>query len=367
MTRALTVLLAAATASAATIEMDSQRGERVFESESCVQCHALNGKGGHVGPDLGRAIDRDFTPASLASTMWNHAPTMWAAMERDNIKRGGLDEHAAADLFAFFYSAHFFDKPGDAGRGKRLFHDRTCDRCHGLTDSPNPAAPPIARWQSLGAPIELTQAMWNHSGAMYAEMQQKKMPWPQLTGQDLSDLLVYFRNLPVSPGRQSILITTAGSQGETLFASKGCKACHDASTLLFRTGLDNRTLTDVAAALWDHAPKMKTPPAHFDTNEMRELLSYVWANQFFSVNGNPDRGKKVFTTKHCAACHDDPSSGAPDLSKRPEALNGATMVSVLWRHGPQMLELMQKKSIKWPRFESSEMSDVIAYLNSRRK
>ena len=148
----------------------------------------------------------------------------------------------------------------------------SCDRCHGLTNSPNSAAPPIASWHALAAPIELTQAMWNHSGGMYAEMQQKKMSWPQLTGQDLSDLLVYLRNLPVTPTKQSIFITTAGSQGEALFASKGCKACHDPSTLLFRTALDNRTLTDVAAALWDHAPRMKTPPAHFETNEMRELL-----------------------------------------------------------------------------------------------
>ena len=65
------------------------------------------------------------------------------------------------------------------------------------------------------------------------------------------------------------------------------------------------------------------------------------------------------------SCHDDPSSGAPDLSKRQESVNGSTMVSVLWRHGPQMLEQMQKKGIKWPRFESNEMSDVIAYLNSK--
>ena len=121
----------------------------------------------------------------------------------------------------------------------------------------------MSKWQSLGDPIELTQAMWNHSGAMYAEMQQKKMSWPQLTSQDLSDLLVYFRNLPGVPARPSTLITTAGSQGEALFASKGCKQCHDASTLLFRTALADRTLTDVAAALWDHAPRMKTPPAAF--------------------------------------------------------------------------------------------------------
>ena len=173
-------------------------------------------------PDLGRSIDRNFTPAALASTMWNHAPTMWATIEKQNLKRSGLDEQAAADLFAYFYSARFFDKPGDAGRGKRLFHDRTCDQCHGLTKSPNPAAPPVATWKSLGDPIELTQAMWNHSGAMHAEIQQKKMAWPQLSSQDLSDLLVYFRNLAGnagSPSRQ--LITTSGSQGEALVQLQG--------------------------------------------------------------------------------------------------------------------------------------------------
>lgn len=367
MTRCLIAFLLVSTASAATIAMDSMRGETVFASESCIQCHAINGKGGHIAPDLGKIIDRNFTPAALASTMWNHAPTMWATIQKQNVKRSALDDQAAADLFAYFYSARFFDKPGDAGRGKHLFHERTCDQCHGITQSPNPAAPPVAAWKSLGHPIELTQAMWNHSGAMYAEIQRKKMSWPQLTSQDLSDLLVYFRNLPGAPPHEATFITTAGSHGQELFNSKGCKACHDSSTLLFRTGLDNRTLTDIAAALWNHAPRMKTPPAHFELSEMRELVSYLWASQFFTVYGNADRGKKVFTGKHCASCHDDPSSGAPDLSKRRESLNGSAMVSVLWRHGPQMLEQMRKKGIKWPRFESNEMADVIAYLNSGRK
>jgi cytochrome c551/c552 len=255
MTRTWLVLLATSALGAATIELDSNRGQKVFESESCVQCHAIAGKGGHIAPDLGRVIDRNFTPAALASTMWNHAPTMWAAMEKQNVKRAGLDDQAAADLFAYFYSVRFFDKPGDAGRGKRLFHEKTCDTCHGLTNSPNPAAPPVSKWQSLDDPIELTQAMWNHSGSMYAEMQQKKMRWPQLSSQDLSDLLVYFRNLPGVSAKQSTLITTAGSQGEALFTSKGCKQCHDSGTLLFRTESVGRTLTDVAAALWITRPE----------------------------------------------------------------------------------------------------------------
>jgi cytochrome c2 len=366
-TKSVLAILAASALSTATIEMDSGRGQRVFESEACVQCHAIDGKGGHVAPDLGRVLNRSFTPAALASTMWNHAPTMWATMAKQSVKRGGLDDQAAADLFAYFYSIRFFDKPGDAGRGKRLFHERTCDRCHGLTDSPDAVAPPVTKWQALAGPIELTQAMWNHSGSMFAAMQKKKMAWPQLSSQDLSDLLVYFRNLPGTHPRQSTLITTAGSQGEALFATKGCKQCHDASTLLLRGALDGQTLTDVAAALWNHTPRMKTPPAHFEVSEMRELLSYLWANQFLSVNGNPQRGKKTFTVKHCASCHDDPSSGAPDLSKRRQPANGSTMVSVLWRHGPEMLEQMNRKKIKWPHFEAGEMSDVISFLNSRRK
>ena len=365
MTKFVLIFVTASALSAASVEMDSNRGQRVFESESCSQCHAIGGQGGHIAPDLSRIIDRSFTPASLAGTMWNHAPAMWSKMTEHSVKRGGLNEQAAADLFAYFYSVHFFDKPGDAGRGKRLFHERKCDTCHGLESSPNAAAPPVAKWGSIGHPIELTQAMWNHSVGMSLEMQKRKMSWPQLSGQDFSDLLVYFRNLPGRTKPEPTLITTSGSQGERLFGSKGCKQCHDSATVLFRNGASNRTLTDVAAAMWNHGPRMKTPPARFDVDEMRELLSYVWANQFFSVSGFPERGKKLFASKHCAACHDDPASGAPALSRPAQPITGSTMVSILWRHGPEMLTRMNQKNIKWPRFENYEMADIIAYLNTR--
>lgn len=372
MTRScLVFLLISSGAFAAGVEMDSSRGQRIFETQGCIQCHAINGKGGHVAPDLGRSLDRSFTPGALASTMWNHAPTMWSTMAKQKVDTNGqrskLDEQAAADLFAYFYSVRFFDKPGDAARGKRIFHERTCDRCHGLTTSPVAAAPPVSRWVSLSDPMDLTQAMWNHAGAMSAEIAQHKMAWPELSTQDLSDLLVYFRNLPSVPSRHEVFITTAGSKGAELFDSKGCKACHDPTTLLLRTGLGGHTLTDVAAAMWNHSPRMKTPPAQFNDGEMRELVSYLWANQFFSVTGNAERGKKDFTAKHCATCHDNPASGAPNLANQSETMNGSTMVSALWRHGPEMLNQMKAKNIRWPRFDSHQMSDLIAFLNSRRK
>ena len=46
---------------------------------------------------------------------------MWSAMRDRNITAGNLDEQGAADLLAYFYSARFFEKPGDAARGKAVF------------------------------------------------------------------------------------------------------------------------------------------------------------------------------------------------------------------------------------------------------
>jgi len=345
---------------AATVGADSGRGERLFTSLSCVQCHSVNGAGGKVAADLGRRIDRNFTPASLASTMWNHAPSMWAAMREREIRAGDLDEQAAADLFAYFYSARFFDKPGDAGRGKRLFSDRACSACHGLTEPVKPGVKAVSQWSALSDSIALTEAMWNHAPNMLAEIKTRHIAWPQLSGQDLSDLLVYLRNLPATRGHAAVFATTAGTNGEAIFKSKGCAACHQAGTSL-GTRIKGQTLTEIAAAMWNHAPRMPAQPAHFESGEMRELLSYLWARQFFEDAGDAGRGKRVFTAKHCATCHGGTSVDAPKLTG---SFTGITMASALWHHGPKMLEKMQSQGVRWPRFDGREMSDLIAYLNS---
>ncbi len=57
---------------------------------------------------------------------------MWSAIAAAKVGIPNVDDQAAADLFAYFYSTRFFEKPGDAARGKRLFSDRGCAGCHGL-------------------------------------------------------------------------------------------------------------------------------------------------------------------------------------------------------------------------------------------
>ena len=357
-------LALAAQAQGPPFQADSSRGAKVFETLDCIQCHSVNGRGGTTAPDLGRLVDRNFTPASLAATMWNHAPTMWSAMRGRGIQPGDLNDQAAADLFAYFYSARFFDKPGDAARGKQVFSSKHCADCHGLTAAKLPAAKPVSQWESIGHPIVLVDAMWNHAATMREEFARRKLPWAELTSQELTDLLVYLRNLPGERGTTAGIEITSGAKGATLFQSKGCAACH-AGGLELTSRLKNMTLTDIAVAMWNHEPKMTPTPGHIDIEEMRELVSYLWAGQFFADSGNPAGGARIFASKHCVTCHNDASSGAPALPAAGQTFTGATMVSALWRHGTRMLGQMKNKSIAWPHFDAREMSDTIAYLDSK--
>jgi mono/diheme cytochrome c family protein len=361
-------LALAAHAQGAPSRADSGRGARLFESLSCAKCHQVNG-GSNVAPDLSRLTDRDFRPSALAATMWNHAPAMWSAMSAREISSGDLNEQAAADLFAYFYATRFFEKPGDAARGKRVFDGRGCAGCHGLTQEIQPGIPPVSRWENLNHPMALAEAMWNHMPRMLAAAGAKRVVWPELSAQDLSDLLVYLRNLPPTRSDTAVFDVTAGENGAALYSSKGCAGCHRSdATLAVR--IKGETLTGIAAAMWNHAPKMTAAgaaPVQFQPGEMRELLSYLWARHFFEDSGDPARGRRVFAAKHCADCHESPTAGAPKLTANGRTYTGPSMVAALWHHGPAMLQQMRASGIVWPRLNTADMQGLIAYLNSANK
>jgi cytochrome c2 len=352
------------TYSAFAADMDSTRGAKLFQSQGCIQCHSVNGQGGRLAADLGHIADRGYTPAALASTMWNHAPAMWGALRSAGEKPASLNEQAAGDLFAFFYSARFFEQPGDAARGKRVFVERRCSGCHGVGVAAASKALPPDQWTVSEDPVALAAAMWNHSPQMLAEVLGAKKRWPELTAQDLTDLLVYVRNLPGKPSTEARLQLEDDKQGESLFRSKGCLTCHGTGKLSLSERLHGLTLTGIAAGMWSHAPQMNLQPIHLEASEMRALLAYLWTRPFFEERGSSSSGRRVFAAKHCAGCHDDASSGAPRLTRQVAGFNGITMVSALWRHGPAMLDSMNTKGVAWPRFSSGEMSNLIAYLNS---
>ena len=358
-------MVAAALPGFSAIEADARRGAEFFVDQKCNTCHAVGGsvssQGTGAAPNLGTRLDRDYTPAGIASRMWNHAPTMWARMQKAGIKPPAVSEQQAADLMAFFYAAHYFDKPGDAARGKRLFESKQCAGCHAITESEGKVGPAVAQWgPALTNPVTLADAMWNHAPKMKTEFQKRGINWPQITSQELTDMLVYLQNLPQTRSAKLEFEMPQGSQGAQLFQDKGCANCHKGA-LALENRVKGMTLTDIAAAMWNHAPRMKQGGIPLSNEEMQSILGYLWATPFFSAQGDATKGKRVFEARGCASCHTGGASGAPQIVGR-SGFSPIAMVSALWKHGPQMLQRMKQQNIRWPQLTPEQMSDLVAYL-----
>ncbi len=355
---------------------DARRGAELFQQRRCTGCHTINGVGGATAPDLARSITRDLTPAGLSALMWNHGPAMWRAMTAQNVEIPALGPAEVADLFAYFYSQRYLDPAGDAARGKRVFTERRCANCHALSPTETgKAGPPVTQWPSTPDPIQWAQQMWNHAGAMLQAMEKARLPWPELTVQEMADLIVFVHNLPGRVAQPPELTFGTPANGEKLFSGQGCTKCHTLGErqpghvdLLRATDIPH-TMTGFAVAMWNHGPQMRRRAAStkselltFRGTDMNDLVSYLWSRRYFEAAGNAGRGRRVFQAKRCGVCHDQAESGAPPLKGE---FSAPVMASALWRHGPMMLTRMEKQGLRWPVFDAREMADLIAYLNHR--
>lgn len=94
---------------------DPERGRAVFERKGCAKCHAINGVGGKIGPELART-HHPHPPIELAGMMWNHSPTMTAMMGALGIPRPVFDGNEMADLLAYLDAVQR-EAARESGRG----------------------------------------------------------------------------------------------------------------------------------------------------------------------------------------------------------------------------------------------------------
>lgn len=350
-------------------------GAAVLVNKGCTSCHSTDGWGGMFGPDLGYNRIRGASPASLAAAMWNQAPSMWRSIGAEGVP--SLDQKEAAALYAFFYSRLYFDSDPNSPHGEDLFKAR-CSDCHDL----KPAAaskrvgPPVVTWGIIKDPIALVGRMWNHSADMLDQMLRQGRSWPRLSGQDTRDLLSYFWRLPELQAAKSAFRFGDDTKGRSIFTER-CGQCHtlgrSETGLVDLAGkLRRATVLQLAASMWNHAASMKrkNPGTNLPTlneDETRDLVTYLVVGRAFEETGDPWRGKLVFEAKNCASCHQTGAkdSGAPALSSLRGPFNPVRITSVLWSHGPKMLAAMKRENVRWPRFETAEMLNLLAYLNEK--
>jgi mono/diheme cytochrome c family protein len=242
---------------------DVRLGERVFTSKGCVQCHAIGGKGGQVGPALD-VLKRANSPVLVAAAMWNHGPKMTETMRAKGIPRPTLRDKEMLDLIAYVVSAASEPGgdtaqvvPGTPGRGEQIFAERRCAGCHAVGGKGPSVGPDLGR---SGHHVSLTAfaaRMWNHGPAMWAKMKERGIEVPQLSGQEMADILAYLYTAHYFEQRGNV------GRGQKLVRERGCTSCHSVrgkgvtAAADFATSTVVGTPASVIAAMWNHAGLME--------------------------------------------------------------------------------------------------------------
>ncbi|HEY5764888.1 MAG TPA: c-type cytochrome [Candidatus Deferrimicrobiaceae bacterium] len=166
---------------------NTDSGRKLFSSKGCAKCHAIFGEGGKEAPDLGKAVSQ-ANITSLITQMWNHAGTMRETFSSKKLSWPHFNETEMNDLIVFLYSLNYDDKPGEAAKGERIFRDNRCVDCHFKTDADKQK---IVGDIKSASTILFATHLWNHIPSMEAAMVTQAVPWPEMSGQQLRDVLAF--------------------------------------------------------------------------------------------------------------------------------------------------------------------------------
>ena len=359
---------------------DPIEGSRLFTGKGCLRCHSIYGVGGVAGPDLGQGILKRPL-LDIAGVMWNHSPGMAHVFQEHEAIRPEFKPEEMASLLSFLYYVGSLDPPGDAAVGARLFHEKRCQNCHSLGGKGGDVGPKLDKHSQYASPIYLTAELWKHGKAMAGIMEALDITRPTFEKNDIADLLAYIRSaggsierVYVEPGNPQ--------QGQKLFLQKRCDQCHSVEDQAGRAAPNLRTklkgsLMTIASSMWNHGPKMWVtmaergiPVPSLTTEEMSDVVSYLYFLQFVDPPGAPARGRIVYGEKRCGACHALQGTGGAlgaDLAKVEKLQTPLEVVAKMWNHASTMEQKMLEQSVEWPVFKGGEMADLIAYLLSLRQ
>jgi mono/diheme cytochrome c family protein len=337
------------------------------------------GVGGNGAADLSRPSRAPSDLAEVAAVMWNHAPKMWEQMASAGYQPPELTPRDTADVMAFLFAAGYLEEQGDPVRGEAVMARKGCRECHATGESARGEGrigPDLARWSSSVNPILWAQLLWNHAPEMEEAMQSEGVSWPQLTPGEMVDVSAFLRSIGTGP-RQAAALPGEPWSGRALFRQH-CQQCHRAEGEGGEVGpdlgasSDARTLSGLAASLWNHAPAMGESMKElgvdrptFSQEEMADLITYLFAIRYFETPGDSEAGEDVYL-RNCSQCHGPGAEGGtgPGLRSLGARSSATFMTSTLWNHGPKMYEEIRKQGVEWPRFRAEEMRDLIQYLRS---
>lgn len=270
--------------------------------------------------------------------------------------------------------------PDNPLQGLRLFEAKGCVQCHSIGDAGSNIGPNLADSLFDGTFLDLGAGLWNHVPGMSVTFEVTQQEWPLLSEAEVTSLLsfLYFMDYLGQPGDPQ--------EGERVFGgSGGCGSCHVIGGGEQRSGPDLARLSMfasplyVAQEIWNHGPvmlesmsRLGLSPPTFGETDLTNLSAYIrqqagpgLQDRLLLTPGNPNKGRRIFASKGCSTCHGASArggGGGPDLSRFPLRRSAEAIAGTMWNHSFAMNDAMRARGIDWPRFENSELADLVAFL-----
>ncbi len=377
----IVILLFVATSTVAQIlPEDPSSGGALFVSKGCMKCHSVQGAGGKIGPDLG-FIGSNSTKLELAAEIWNHTPFMIEDMKQEGIAKPTLSGQEFAEITAYLYFFRFVDKAGDAAAGEYYFSQKGCKSCHRDSGRSDSGAPGLDEFPRNVSPVFMSQTVWKHSLRMMARMVRKGQTWPGFNGTEMMDTLAYIQTK--ATGTAEPVFKPNPREGRTVFTVKGCIKCHSVYGEGAKGGTDlgkraesfYTSLSQIASSMWNKSPEMilfKIAPTQgevpqFTTEEMTDLLAYLYFLHYTDAPGDASRGDKIFSAIGCAQCHGFEGKRGTlmsvDLTKYRNS-QPIEIIASIWNHSVKMQEAARQKGISWPQFSKGDMADLLEFIRT---
>lgn len=354
------------------------KGREVFQQKGCIQCHAIYGKGGKGGPDLGK---RKYYGSylELAALMWNHFPKMFKKMQKKGFEFKEFNEEEMTQLIAYISFIRYMGEPGNENTGRKLLKSKGCKLCHKFGGKGGDIGPDISKKKEYLSPLAIAVALWNHGPEMREVFEEKNIKRPELKGNDIFDITAAIRSY-MSPTKVPVGSFDLGDPkiGQKLIKEKKCILCHSVGGVGGNLSSDfididfNCSVTQIAEMMWNHGPKMWDKMESegisyptFKESEMADLIAYLYSLKLEDKPGEPARGDKLVEEKGCLSCHSVNGKGkeiAADFTTLGEMDSPISMITAMWNHAPDMQEEHQAQKKKWPRMDGKDMADLYAFL-----
>jgi mono/diheme cytochrome c family protein len=175
--------------------------------------------------------------------------------------------------------------------------------------------------------------------------------------------------------------TGDASRGEQLVRDRGCIICHkvngeggNGAPDLGARRSRNYTPAGLAVVMWNHAPSawakagtQSKGTLAIGAGQADDLFAYFSSRRYFEPLGDARRGKQVFSAKQCSSCHgirERVSADAPPVVAWRSLRDPIGFAQDMWNRQAGMGPAFERQRVHHQRLTSSEMNDLLTYLDN---